>query len=104
MAVTSPLRPPKRRSPLPAPRRLPSGSRKQLVIEASAPEEHWAELLRTIEDLARLGELIDCSLPPLECQYSSTPLRTATEVRSTRRASPVARRDRERDDARTDPA
>lgn len=58
------------------PRRLPSGVRRQLIIDASDSPERWEELLRTIEDLARLGETIDCSRPPMECQYSSTPLRS----------------------------
>lgn len=76
MTMTRPIHATKRRPFVPPPRRLPSGGRKQLVIEASAPMERWDELFQAIEDLARLGETIDCSLPPLECQYSSTPLRT----------------------------
>jgi hypothetical protein len=76
MTMTPPIRDTKRYRPsTPTPRRLTLSGRKQLVIETSDSKERWRELLRTIEDLARLGETIDCSLPPLECQYSSTPLR-----------------------------
>jgi hypothetical protein len=75
MTMTPPIRERKRLASAPSVRRIPATRRKQLVIDASDSDERWRELLRTIEDLARLGETIDCSLPPLECQYSSTPLR-----------------------------